>query len=614
MPGFKRRITATWLLADKKGRTALRTLSELLHLFQRPVEDPPPADVHLASCPQCSANLSRQETYRHLAVCDTCRRHFTLSARRRIEILADRGSFKEYQRRLVSADPLAFSDRIPYRQRLDEARRRTGLLDAVVSGTCTIGGHAVVLAVVDFEFMGGSMGSVVGEKITAAFELAIDKHLPIITVVSSGGARMQEGMLSLVQMAKTSAAAQRLHRAGLLFVSVVTNPTTGGIWASFANLGDITIAEPHALIGFAGPRVVEQTTGQKLPADSHTAEFQFAHGILDAIIDRAELRTYLMRLLGLLCSEDRLARSGAKTDYPKIVEPDETPWELVKLARRPDRPTALSYINRMTSDWTELHGDRFHGDDPATVCGFAELGGQTVVIIGQERGCDLAERERRNGGRPRPEGFRKAQRAMALAAKLQLPVITLIDTPGANPGYASEQHGLARSIATTLALMSDLPVPILSVIIGEGGSGGALALGVADRILMLEHAIYSVIAPEGAAAIIYRDASRAADVSNALKLTAQDCKQLGVVDVVVPEPEGAAHAAPDEAAQLLRNALLYELSAVRQRAPEKLVAARYRKFRKMGRFETLRSWDISGLLERLSRPRPERTEPAPPSI
>lgn len=592
----------------------MKSLSDLLHLFQRPAEEAPIPAGQLSICPHCSAALTGQEAYLHFGVCENCRHHFTLPARRRVEMLADHDSFKEYQRRLVAADPLGFTDRLTYPQRLDEARKRTGLLDAVIYGICTIGGHAAVLAVMDFEFMGGSMGSVVGEKMAGAFELAVDRHLPIVTVASSGGARMQEGMLSLVQMAKTSAAVQRLHRAGLPFISVLADPTTGGIYASFASLGDITIAEPHALIGFAGPRVVEQMTGAKLPAGSHTAEFQLEHGMLDAIVDRIELRGYLTRILDLLCSSKRSPADKRHTDFPKVDEPEESPWEVVRLARRPDRPTALAYIERMTSGWTELHGDRIQGDDPAIVCGLGEIEGQAVVIIGQERGTDVVERERRNGGRTQPCGFRKAQRAMSLAAKYHLPVITLIDTPGADPSFRAEQSGIARSIATTLAMMSDLAVPIVSVIIGEGGSGGALALGVADRVLMLEHAIYSVIAPEGAAAILYRDASRAEDLSRSLKLTAHDCKYLGVVDVVVPEPEGAAHAAVDEAARLLKEALLYELTAIRRRVPEKLVNARYRKFRKMGRFETLRHWDVSKLFHRMPRPRPERTEPAPPSI
>jgi acyl-CoA carboxylase subunit beta len=589
----------------------LKTLQDLINLFQRAPEteaEVPPQTTPQV-CPDCGEELGSQELYRRLSICEQCRRHFTLSARRRIDLLADRGSFKEDHRRLVSNDPLTFSDRLPYRKRLDEARRRTGLLDAVVTGTCTLGGRSIVLAVVDFEFMGGSMGSVVGEKITSAFELALERRLPIITVASSGGARMQEGMLSLVQMAKTSAAAQRLHRAGLPFISVLADPTTGGIFASFASLGDITIAEPRALIGFAGPRVVEQTTGRKLPPGSHTAEAQLRYGMIDQIVERVELRGYLMQILSLLGPQQRQPLHKRQAQIQQLHEPDAAPWEIVRLARRPDRPTAMAYVRSMTTGWTELHGDRLHGDDPATICGLAELGGQTVVIIGQERGADEEERARRNGGRPQPEGFRKAQRAMALAAKFHLPLISLIDTPGAKPDLESEESGLARAIATTMATMSDLPVPIVSVIIGEGGSGGALALGISDRVLMLEHAIYSVIAPEGAAAIIYRDASRAEDVSRALKLTAHDCKFLGVIDTIVPEPEGAAHSAPEEAARLLRNALLLELSNIQGRAPGKLVAARQRKFRKMGRFETLSNWDISALLQRLGL-RAERVDSA----
>lgn len=417
-------------------------------------------------------------------------------------------------------------------------------------------------------------------------------------------------MLSLVQMAKTSAAAQRLHRAGLLFVSVLTNPTTGGIYASFASLGDITVAEPRALIGFAGPRVVEQTTGEKLPPGAHTAEFQLEHGGIDAIVDRTTLRGYLGRLLGFRCTQEPERPSAAQSSIQMPAEPDESPWNVVRLARRPDRPTAVAYIRHMTSSWMELHGDRHHGDDPSVVCGLARLADRTVVIVGHERGTDEVERERRHGGRTHPEGFYKAQRAMALAAKFHLPVITLIDTPGAHPGITSEQHGLARSIATTLALMVDLPVPIVSAIIGEGGSGGALAFGVADTIVMQEHAIYSVIPPEGAAAILFRDTSHAEELSRALKLTAHDCKYLGVVDRIVPEPQGAAHTAPEEAARLLKEVLLHELAAIQRHSPEKLVEARYRKFRKMGRFEALPRWDVAKLLERL--PRLDRSELAPP--
>jgi acetyl-CoA carboxylase carboxyl transferase alpha subunit len=236
----------------------------------------------------------------------------------------------------------------------------------------------------------------------------------------------------------------------------------------------------------------------------------------------------------------------------------------------------------MMPQFVELRGDRVSLDDPAVICGIGDLGGITVVLIGQERGRGDEERAYRNGGRMGAEGYRKAARAMRLASTWNLPVVTLIDTPGAALDFDSEARGLAPSIALCLSTMSILPVPTVAAVIGEGGSGGALALGVADRILMLENAIYSVIAPEGAAAILYHDAQRARDLADALKLTAADCKLLGVVDTLVPEPEGGAHLDRDYAALLLKNFVLDALLDLRKTSPRRLVDERYRKFRRMG--------------------------------
>ncbi|MBU1879637.1 MAG: acetyl-CoA carboxylase carboxyl transferase subunit beta, partial [Chloroflexi bacterium] len=229
-------------------------------------------------CPQCNAELTGAPVYARYGVCDECGHHFRISARQRLLQLADPGTFRQHFRTVGSVDPLEFADKIPYPARLREAQEKTGLREAVLTGIGEIGGIRAALAVVDFEFLGGSMGSAVGEKITLAFEMAQRRRLPMITVVSSGGARMQEGMLSLMQMAKTAGAAARLHEARLPYISVLANPTTGGMYASFANLGDVTLAEPQALIGFAGPRVIEQVTGQPLPPGSHTAESVLEHG------------------------------------------------------------------------------------------------------------------------------------------------------------------------------------------------------------------------------------------------------------------------------------------------------------------------------------------------
>jgi acetyl-CoA carboxylase carboxyl transferase subunit beta len=517
-------------------------------------------------------------------VCGNCRYHFQLSAVERIDLLADPDSFKPSNPTLVSVDPLVFTDRISYRDRLERARRETGLNEAVVTGTARINGRDCILAVFDFNFMGGSMGSVVGEKVALAMEMALDRRSPFIAVVASGGARMQEGMLSLVQMGKTAATAMRLHQAGVPSITVLTNPTTGGVYASFASQGDFLFAEPGALIGFAGPRVIEQLTGEAPPAGTHTAEFLLEHGQLDGVVDRARQRGVLATLLQLFQSRGPSEVRNAPEAYrPQTAQPPSA-WPEVQLARRGDRPTATDYIRRLMPQFVELHGDRVYGDDAAVIAGIGDLAGMTVCAIGQERGHGDPQR---NGGHVKPEGFRKAARIMRLAAELRLPLVTFIDTPGAHLDYGSEARGLAGALSSCLANMSVLPVPVVSVVIGEGGSGPALALGVADRILMQEHAVYSVIAPEGAAAIVHRDAARAQDIVDALKITAYDCLVLGVVDAIVPEPENGAHIDPDYAALLLRGELVSSLIELRKRDSRRLVDERFRKFRRMGEFQRL---------------------------
>lgn len=563
----------------------------------------PPAQhtvVEPSTCPQCGADLSADLVYQRYRVCAACGHHFPLSADERIRLLADPGTFEEFNRHLVSVDPLVFSDRLPYRKRILQAREQTGLREAVVTGTARIRGREVVLAVLDFRFLGGSMGSVVGEKVTLAFERAAERRLPIVTVSASGGARMQEGILSLVQMAKTTAAAKRAHDSNVPYISVLTHPTTGGIYASFANQGDIILAEPGALIGFAGPRVIKETAGQA-PSESHSAEFLLSHGFVDQIVDRRRLRDAIAMILRLVGARPALPVKGEE----HAIGPNGSgrrAWEVVQLARHPDRPTTLDYIRRISPQFVELHGDRLYGDDPAIVGGLGEIAGHGVVLIGHERGH--GDPARRNG-QALPEGYRKAMRLMQLAARLKLPVITLIDTPGVYLGEGAEERGIAMALSECLAMMSVLPVPTVAVITGEGGSGGALSLAVADRVLMMENAIYSVISPEGAAAILYRDASRAPEVAESLKITAADLKRLEVVDGIVPEPEGGAHRDHDYAAALLLDAIVRALAEVIEVPPEKLVRERYRKFRRMGQTNTyireLVSQEVSELSAAVSR-------------
>jgi acetyl-CoA carboxylase carboxyl transferase subunit beta len=253
-------------------------------------------------CDSCKEIIYRQEVERAGRVCPKCRYPFRISARERISLLVDQGSFEVRNDTLASVDPLRFRDTKWYRDRLKSAREKTGADEAVITGFARIGGFPLVLCVFEFAFLGGSMGSVVGEKLTRAIELALDKQLPVIIVSASGGARMQEGILSLMQMAKTSAALERLGAAGLPYISVLTDPTTGGVTASFAMLGDIIVAEPRALVGFAGPRVIAETIRQPLPEGFQRSEFLLEHGQIDAIVDRRDLKDLLRRLLAFFAS------------------------------------------------------------------------------------------------------------------------------------------------------------------------------------------------------------------------------------------------------------------------------------------------------------------------
>jgi acetyl-CoA carboxylase carboxyl transferase subunit beta len=376
---------------------------------------------------------------------------------------------------------------------------------------------------------------------------------------------------------------QRLRETGCPYISILAHPTTGGVFASFANLGDIILAEPGALIGFAGPRVAEQIIGQKLPEGSHTAEFLYAHGMVDAIVDRRAQRDYLARCLTILTApRSGFQRRGHTFRSLRKNGPEVPAWDAVQRARGARRLTSMDYLERMLGELVELHGDRSSGDDPAIVAGIGTLEGKAIAVIAIERG-HLEDRERRHDGRPYPEGYRKARRVMELAERLHLPLVTLIDTPGAYPGVESEARGLASELAGSLARMSTLRTPIVAAVIGEGGSGGALALAVADRVLMLDGAIYSVIAPEGAAAILYRDATRAPEISSKLKLTARELKRLNVVDEIVPEPDSATDVDPDVAAALLAESIRNALAQLQRKRIDRVLRERYERYQNVGR-------------------------------
>ncbi|MEU4774548.1 acetyl-CoA carboxylase carboxyltransferase subunit alpha [Micromonospora sp. NPDC023644] len=547
-------------------------------------------------CGGCATLLYRKRLRRNLDVCPECGAHARVDAPERLLQLVDPGSFTALPERPAEVDPIGFVDLLPYPHRLTAARAGTGLAEAVVCGTAALGRHPCVLAVMDFRFLGGSLGCVVGELITLAAERALADGVPLVLVTASGGARMQEGALSLMQMATVSQAIAALREAGLLTVSVLTDPTYGGVAASFATNTDVVLAESGARMGFAGPRVIRQVTGRELPEGFQTADFLLRHGQVDMVVPRHALRGRLVALLAAARAGRRPAsRAGVPRQEPSplvarlaggaattAAAPGGDAWETVRLARHPGRPTTLDYLETAFDGFVELHGDRLGADCPAVVGGLARLDGRPVMVVGHQKGHTTAELVGRNFGMASPAGHRKALRLVRLAARLGLPVVTLVDTPGADPGVRAEEQGQAAAIAENILALTVLPTPVVAVITGEGGSGGALALAVADRVLMLQHAVYSVISPEGCAAILWPDRPAAPQAARALRLTGPDLCRLGIVDDLVPEPAPAAHHDPQAAARALREAVLAHLLPLLDVPPATLVRRRRQRFRRFG--------------------------------
>jgi acetyl-CoA carboxylase carboxyl transferase subunit beta len=604
-------------------------------------------------CPTCSTMLFNKQLDKNLRVCTTCGHHFRLSAEARIGHLLDHGSWSERDAGLQSVDALGFVDQRPYPDRLAAAQTATGMRDAAVWGTGAIGGTEVAICVMDFGFMGGSMGAVVGEKVARAAEHALAARVPLVIVSASGGARMQEGTLALMQLAKTLAALERLRAGGVPYISILSDPTTGGVFASFAAVGDVNVAEPDALIGFAGARVTAGTIAAELPPGFQRAEFLFSHGFVDRVVPRAELHDEIASILRLLPARgshavpeaieeavpafrpfsflttiaDRVgelangdnpgpitAEAAAAPPAPvPAVTPDgigmvpttvppassrDDVWARVQLARNLRRPRTLEFVEAMADTFVELHGDRLFGDDAAVVAGLARIDGRQVVVIGQQKGTDTDENIRRNFGMPHPEGYRKAMRVMELAERAGLPVITFVDVPGAHPGPESEERGIAEAIARSIGLMSRLRTPIVAVITGEGGSGGALAIAVGDVVIALENAVYSVISPEGCASILWRTPDEAATAAAAMRMSAADQHALGVIDIVVPEPGQGAHEEPVQTAERLRAIIVDRLDALDAMTTEALVEQRYRRYRALGAYTEVSRPDVPGRIDR----------------
>jgi len=559
----------------------------------------------LRKCNKCGAAIIAEDVKQGYYICPKCGGYFRVHAYRRIQMVIDEGTFEEWNQDLIGGNPVNYKG---YPEKVQALQEKTGLKEAVVTGKGKINGRDTVIAVCDGRFLMASMGWAVGEKITRAVERATEEKLPVIIFACSGGARMQEGITSLMQMAKTSAALERHSKAGLLYVSVLTEPTTGGVTASFAMLGDIILAEPGALIGFAGPRVIEQTLRQKLPKGFQRAEFLVEHGFVDDIVRRENLKETLGKILEIHAvswkTENRIRTDAAElhhADYPGSdsenltndkcdsdrgdsnpagINPYLTAWDRVQISRKIDRPSGSDYIEALFTDFMEFHGDRNYGDDKAIIGGIAKFHGKPVTVIVQEKGTNTKENIAHNFGMPMPEGYRKALRLMKQAEKFHRPVICFVDTPGAFCGIEAEERGQGEAIARNLWELAGLKTPVLSIVTGEGGSGGALALAAGDQVWMLENSIYSILSPEGFASILWKDSTKAKEAAAVMKLTASDLYEKGIIEQVIPEPENLTPKSMWQVAERLNDKICTFLQKYTSLSEEELLETRYARFRK----------------------------------
>lgn len=559
-------------------------------------------------CNKCGQPIYVEDVTNNFYVCPKCGGYFRVHAYRRIEMLIDEGTFEEWNTHMDFSNPLNFPG---YEKKVQATKERTKLNEAIITGKGRIGGQETAFGVCDARFFMSSMGHIMGEKITQMVERATKEQLPVIIYACSGGARMQEGIVSLMQMAKTSAALKRHHEAGQLFISVLTDPTTGGVTASFAMLGDIILAEPNALIGFAGPRVIEQTIRQKLPEGFQRAEFLLEHGFVDKIVERKDQKEVLSQILRLhqktdLSNPPQSSLSGAAREpfmsgdlfnldpvkkdrrkknidkTSKILSADEkTAWDTVQLSRASGRPVATDYIESIFDDFIEFHGDRYFHDDPAIVGGIASFHGMPVTVIGQQKGKNTKDNIKCNFGMPSPDGYRKALRLMKQAETFKRPVICFVDTPGAFCGLEAEERGQGEAIARNLFEMASLTVPVLSIVIGEGGSGGALAMAVANEVWMLENSIYSILSPEGFASILWKDSKKAPDAARVMKITASDLYERGLIEEIISEEEPASIETLPKLAEIMRQKIYGFLSIYSVMTEQEITEQRYQRFRKI---------------------------------
>lgn len=537
-------------------------------------------------CRRCNSENNVDYLHNSYFICPKCGYYYRVTTSQRLEMIVDKGSFKEFYIECNDINPFQFEN---YFGILEKARKDSGRDEALTIGEATVLGQRIALGVCDSHFMMASMGHNYGEKICKLFDEAIQLGLPVFIFCCSGGARLQEGLYSLMQMEKTAAAVRRHSDEGLFYASIITDPTTGGVTASFAMLGDVILAEPSAIIGFTGKRIIKNMIGEKLPNDFQTSEFQVKHGMIDKIVERSQLR----EMIRFLCVTNRKDAGYSNYEYNVKREFDVQTkignsynissiddWERYKLVRNINRLGALDYINAIFDKFVEFKGDRLYGDDNAIIGGIALLNGHPVTVIGNEHGKNIEECCKRNFGMPNPEGYRKALRLMKQAEKFSRPIVSFVNTSGAFCGVEAEERGQGVAIANNLYELSSLEVPVLCILIGEGGSGGALATAVGNEVWIFENATFSVVSPEGYSTILWKDSGKAKEAASIMNASPSNLLRLGIVDKIVPEYGGATEQNLSKIAQYLNLEIKDFLRKCKYKTGRELALERQARFNK----------------------------------
>ena len=518
----------------------------------------------LENCLQCDKKIKDSELYSTYKICHNCNFHFYIKPYERINLLTDRESYVEFNQKLPNEFNYIYDKYPDYAKRAQKDTERTGLNDSVLTGYASIGGNRCILTILDFSFMGGNLGLISGEKISLAIDLAVSKKLPIVSIISSSGTRLEEGIISIMQMAKITLSMANAKKFNIPSISLLTNPCTGQAYATLATFSDIIMSEPGASVGLSPLKDLKHSSGS-VKFESRTSDSLVSRGLIDSIVNRNHQKEEISRIIDLLNNRHKLVYENKNKKVNEFALSDIPIDKREYISQHPSRPSASLFLDKVFEHFFELKGDRLLENSERIVTGLAQLGGQTVMLVAQEYIKDASSSIGKNG--LSSTDFRKCTRAISLASKFNIPIITFIDTKGHDQSYEEEIKGIGVSLGGTLLAMAELNSPSMSVLIGVGGSEAALSLDISDRRLMLENAILKI--PDNNIEINKKN----------MVLGSRECKELDIVDIIVPEPIGGLHLNPDECFSLLRKVLMIELAELNQMSSRSRFRSKYNKFR-----------------------------------